>query len=508
MENETRRVVEVRQSDHGGRRWSAARTVLTIADEPQRWGLPEALAGRDGRIHLFFLRRRDGDPHGTETGEDDKPAARAAGASRCIDIWHCRSGIDTLDFEPPRCVWRGYTGALNSVVQLRDGRILLPFSYSIPARWNNRGRTLADFSYRGYYRSTVLFSDDQGAIWNTAPQSLPVPVPDISYAYGAVEPVAVELGDGRVWMVIRTQMGRFYEAFSRDGLHWSDPRPTRLLSSDSPAGLVRLADGRIVLLWNNCLRFPYAYGGRHVLHAAISADDGATWRGFREVYRDPRNAEPPPVRGDHGTAYPFPVATAGDRVLFASGQGAGRRALSVLDPAWLEVDRQTDDFDAALEGWSVFGTAGVAVVEHPGGRPARAVRVSNPDGRPAAAVRNFPLLRRGRLELTLRPASGWSGARIVVTDHFSVPFDGEDDLHAVFVAEVSADTGSGDAPLPVMLDWDCDARRASLQVAGGPAAAAVQLRESPGPSYLRLRCRGEQPDAAGFLIERCHVYGA
>ena len=441
MENETRRVVEVRQSDHGGRRWSAARTVLTIADEPQRWGLPEALAGRDGRIHLFFLRRRDGDPHGTETGEDDKPAARAAGASRCIDIWHCRSGIDTLDFEPPRCVWHGYTGALNSV-------------------------------------------------------------------YGAVEPVAVELGDGRVWMVIRTQMGRFYEAFSRDGLHWSDPRPTRLLSSDSPAGLVRLADGRIVLLWNNCLRFPYAYGGRHVLHAAISADDGASWRGFREVYRDPRNAEPPPVRGDHGTAYPFPVATADDRVLFASGQGAGRRALSVLDPAWLEVDRQTDDFDGALEAWSVFGTSGLSVVDHPGGRPARAVRVSKPYGRPASAVRNFPLLRRGRLELTLRPTPGWSGARILLTDHFSVPFDGEDDLHAVFVADVSADTGTGDAPLPVTLSWDCDARRASLQVAGGPAAAVVQLRESLGPSYLRLRCRGEEPDAAGFLTERCHVYGA
>ena len=142
------------------------------------------------------------------------------------------------------------------MLQLRDGRILLPFSYSIPARWNNRGRTLADFSYRGYYRSTVLFSDDLGATWNTGPQSLPVPVPDISYAYGAVEPVAIELADGRVWMLIRTQMGRFYEAFSRDGLRWSDPRPTRLLSSDSPAGLVRLADGRLVLLWNNCLRFP------------------------------------------------------------------------------------------------------------------------------------------------------------------------------------------------------------------------------------------------------------
>ncbi len=70
-----------------------------------------------------------------------------------------------------------------------------------------------------------------------------------------------------------------------------------------------------------------------MLHAAVSADDGESWRGYREVFRDPRDTEPPPVRGDHGTAYPFPVATADDRVLFASSQGSTRRALSVLDPA-------------------------------------------------------------------------------------------------------------------------------------------------------------------------------
>ena len=119
---------------------------------------------------------------------------------------------------------------------------------------------------------------------------------------------------------------------------------------------------------------PYAYGGRHVLHAAVSAEDGASWRGYREVYRDPRNAEPSSARGDHGTAYRFPVATADDRVLFASGQSSRRRALNVLDPAWLEADRQSDDFDGALEGWSVFGTSGLAVIDHPAGLDRRSHR--------------------------------------------------------------------------------------------------------------------------------------
>jgi hypothetical protein len=99
---------------------------------------------------------------------------------------------------------------------------------------------------------------------------------------------------------------------------------TDIVSSDSPAGIVRLVDGRVVLVWNQCLRHPYAYGGRQVLHAAVSGDDGATWRGYREVARDPFRNDPPPTSGDHGTAYPFPVATEDNVVIISTGQGEGR----------------------------------------------------------------------------------------------------------------------------------------------------------------------------------------
>ena len=135
----------------------------------------------------------------------------------------------------------------------------------------------------------------RGPLGKPRRRNLIVPVPDIVSAYGAVEPVAIELKDHRVWMLIRTQQGRFYESFSDDGIHWGAPLATRILSSDSPAGLVRLRDKRLVLLWNNCLRFPYAYGGRHVLHAAISEDDGKSWSGYREVAQDPLRALPPPA---------------------------------------------------------------------------------------------------------------------------------------------------------------------------------------------------------------------
>src|SRR5262249_32447540 len=168
-----------------------------------------------------------------------------------------------------------------------------------------------------------------------------------------------------VWMLMRTEGGWLYESFSKDGSTWSKPRPSRFLSSESPAGLVRLSDGRIVVFWNGCLRFPYAYGGRHVLHAAISADEGRTWRGYWEVTRGPRPNEPPPSTGDHGTAYPFPVATKNGKVLFTAGQGEGRAVCASLDPAWLEEPRQSDDFSAGLDEWSIFGTKGVELAPHP-----------------------------------------------------------------------------------------------------------------------------------------------
>ena len=52
-----------------------------------------------------------------------------------------------------------------------------------------------------------------------------------------------------------------------------------------------------------------------VLHAAVSNDEGRTWRGYREIARDPARNEPPPPNGDHGVSYPFASLTADGRVI-------------------------------------------------------------------------------------------------------------------------------------------------------------------------------------------------
>ena len=369
--------------------------------------------------------------------------------------------------------------------------------------WRDRGEGLAEFTYPGQFNATALYSDDAGKTWRQSPSILTVPAPDLGTILGAVEPVVLQLKDGRVWMLIRSQTGRFYESYSSDdGATWSATGPTNLISSDSPAGLVRLTDGRIVLLVNSCLRYPYAYGGRHVLHAAVSSDEGRSWTGFREVVRDPLRNEIPPTGGDFGVSYPFTSLDSKGRVVFGLGVRTGTRSqhpekvaadsrqtprwLVSLDPAWLSETRQRTDFGKGLDDWSVFATRGVGLAAHPSKSGAAVLTIAKPDpGWPAKAVWNFPLGSRGRLVLRILLKPGFSGALLALTDHFSVPFDAEDEFYNLYNLKIGAGgtIAGGDRIDPgawhtLQLDWDIAKQGAEVAVDGRPAGS------------LRLSARG------------------
>ncbi|PYV08159.1 MAG: hypothetical protein DMG07_26615 [Acidobacteria bacterium] len=259
-------------STDGGRTWGPPVTVLPIEG---RHRVVRALVADDGEVHLFLLKWRDG--------------------HRFLDVWHVRSREGRRRWGEPARIFEGYVGSLRGAAQLRGGRILLPIHYRTDRSWRNRGEGLAGFLYKGQFDITALHTDDGGASWRRSPARLTVPagaIPD----QGGVEPVVLELRDGRIWMLIRSQRGLLYESFSRDGVAWTEPQPSRFVASDSPAALARLRDGRIVVAWNGCQRYPYAMGGRQVLHAAISEDEGKTWRGFRE--RRLRNRIPRRGRSD------------------------------------------------------------------------------------------------------------------------------------------------------------------------------------------------------------------
>ncbi|MEW6753093.1 MAG: sialidase family protein [Candidatus Latescibacterota bacterium] len=495
--------VVARTSTDDGVSWAPPRGLFSLGPPYAHWGFSELLADQNGELHAFFL--IPGEKTLPAGGEAERPLVGELLDLR-LDIGYARSRDGRTRWTAPRVLWVGYTGALNAVIQTHAGRILLPFSLLTSRTWARRGDGPAAHTFLGAFDSTVIYSDDGGLTWCAGPR-LCTPVPDIVSAYGAVEPVVVERGDGSLWMLIRTQMGRFWESVSGEGATWSAPAPTAITSSDSPAGLVRLGDGRLVLFWNNCLRYPYAYGGRQVLHAAVSADQGRTWVGWREVGRDPRLSEPPPSGGDFGTAYPFPRRTGTDRVLFVSGQGPGRVLCRRLDPAWLSQTQQTADFALRAGEWSWFGTRGVEVVPHPQDPDGRALRVRRTDPEwPAAAVWNFPAGQAGTLRLRLLPGEGSPGACLLLTDHFSAPCDLEDELNAVYVLRAGPGPGSDQVVLPpgqwaeVEMCWNLETSSCMVSVDGRPAVRLPALRRSDHLCYLRLRPAGPGPDPVGYLV--------
>src|SRR5690606_23005849 len=161
---------------------------------------------------------------------------------------------------------------------------------------------------------------------------------------------------------------------------------------------VRLSDGRLVLFLNACQRWDdpmsYAIGGREALHAAISDDEGATWRGFREVLRDLRGD----AKGDRGTAYPNAAETADGKIVLVSGQGEERKSILLLDPDWLEEVRHADAFDDGLGGWTTFGGRGSELIAHPDKTDAQVLLIAKTDtDTEGGATWNFPAGAAGEL---------------------------------------------------------------------------------------------------------------
>lgn len=498
----------IRSVDDGST-WSPPRVEFPF-HEP-RAGVPLAFVDRDGRLHAFLLVRR---------GTGSRPTV-----DYFYDIWHNRTTPERRQWEQPKRIFEGYVGALNGVAQLAGGRIVLAQQFWVPG--------LASAPPTGSHVVTANYSDDGGTTWQLAPARLVAPCyPDyIGSNYGACEPVVLPLKDSRAWMLLRTQTGFLYQAFSPDGVDWSPAAPTAFHSSNSPANLVRLPDGRIVLFWNNCenpsrVDGAAVYTTRDALHAAVSRDDGKTWRGFREVHRDPYRNEPPPKRGDRGTAYPFSTVTGDGKVLLATGQGRGRTALLRIDPDWLEATHHEDDFSGGLDDWSLFKpfgpasgywrnrTQGPRLVDHPDNGGAKVLHIRRPDDKAGdEAVWNFPAGRRGRLVVRLMLQAGFAGARIALADRFIPPGDPVAEELAVFRLTIDSDGRLEGGPqlapgrwYTLAFDWDLVDGRCGVLLDGAPATVLARVnRQSDAVSYLRLASTAEELDRAGCFVERVSV---
>ena len=165
------------------------------------------------------------------------------------------------------------------VIQTSRGRLILPVAF------HRATGTVDDGGQQVDQRALDLwfYSDDEGTTWTEAKTWWTLPV---ASATGLQEPGVVELADGSLLSWARTDLGRQYECRSRDGGEtWSAPQPTQLRSPASPASIKRLpGSSDLLAIFNDYSgQFPFlistgTYSGRTPLVAAISADDGFTWR--------------------------------------------------------------------------------------------------------------------------------------------------------------------------------------------------------------------------------------
>lgn len=482
------------RSTDNGATWSEKETAHLLSVEP--WGGPIPLLSKDGELHFVLTKLR---------GEGRKP-----NVSRFIDLYHMSSTNGRTKWTEPQRIYEGYCGSLQGVFQLKSGRILVPFADWLP--------DVPTAPPTGPEIVICVYSDDQGKTWQRSPSKLTSPCHDgfNGANYGACEPVLIQLKDGRVWMLMRTQDGFLYESFSEDGAEWSDAQPSRFHSSNSPAYLIRLGDGRIVVFWNNaehCQRVGKdgVYSGRDALHAAISSDEGETWRGFREVYRDPTRNASPPKDGDRGTAYPHAtLAAEGKKILLVSGQGSNLRHRFLIDPNWLLETKQTETFANGIDAWHLYKgvgkparwwrdrVQGPQLIPHSDKPDAKVLHIRRPDENDAdGAVWNFPAGKNGKIVLRLKAQEGFAGGQISLGDRMFDPCDDKGEELACHTLTLPIKPGAWHE---LSLEWT---EEYCVSILDGEPLNTTEARFAypNGLSYLRLRSTAASVDAAGFLVE-------
>ena len=163
--------------------------------------------------------------------------------------------------------WMLAAHALNdTMIRTQSGRILLPVYFGIgQGGFHQEGApfpggyvdgvfvsTSAHFYDPHFTASYVIYSDDEGETWqkNSDGELL------IIMEYGGRweltnEPTLVEYEPGKLLMILRTRLGRMYQAWSEDdGDTWTRPEPTQLAGTQAPAQIRQFpGTGHLLVVW-------------------------------------------------------------------------------------------------------------------------------------------------------------------------------------------------------------------------------------------------------------------
>lgn len=193
------------------------------------------------------------------------------------------------------------------VIRLSSGRLLVPVASSPNVHTDN------------HFKCRTWISDDAGHTWRAG-------AGEVDYAKrGAMEPEVLELNDGRILMIIRTQLGHIAAAYSRDGGDtWTEAADWGVRAPEAPSTLRRIpSTGDLLLIWNDSYVEGAGHGGpRAPLTAAISKDEGKTWIHKKNI----EDADPDAASFTTGYAYTSVTFDRGRALIsyYVAGDANGR----------------------------------------------------------------------------------------------------------------------------------------------------------------------------------------
>jgi predicted neuraminidase len=142
------------------------------------------------------------------------------------------------------------------------------------------GRILLPLYSDGYNVCLVAISDDNGRSWRA---SKPI------VGLGPIQPSIVRKRDGTLVAYMRDSGNAPYRAListsTDDGESWSPAIDTNIPNPGSSLEAIALRDGRWVMVYND------TEDGRHSLAAALSDDEGRTWKWRRHIGRSDDRAK-------------------------------------------------------------------------------------------------------------------------------------------------------------------------------------------------------------------------
>jgi len=219
-----------------------------------------------------------------------------------IVFWRSEDGGKT--WQPPvRATPPGIQTHILQDVALRtsSGRIVLPVytamgqklgpnNAEVPAVGrlvhNQWVSTNAHFHDARFLASYVVYSDDDGRTWKRNKDGFLYILHDWNSNFDkTAEPSVAEVAPGRLLMILRTSLNRLYQAWSHDnGVTWTRPVPTSLAASETPAQIRRLANGHLLIVWNQEGDEEVRRGlNRTRVSSAISRNGGSVWEFFQNV---------------------------------------------------------------------------------------------------------------------------------------------------------------------------------------------------------------------------------